>query len=207
MNAVLKSLHLEGKEFATASEIKQYCNTHGLDYYNTIRYLISKSYLVRIFKGIFYVKTFDEIKLNKTKYSHYELVAKGLELKGVENWYFGLFTALKFNNMTHEHYAVDQVINDIIFRNKPITISGYKFRFIKIKKELLGFGIIKENHPYSDPEKTVLDLIYLWGYNGIPKEKIIIDTSEFIENINEKRIMRYSNSYPKSVQKILEELI
>jgi len=74
-------LHLEGHEFVTSDEIKKFCTSYKLDYYNTIRYLTSKGYLLRIFKGIFYIKSFDEFKLGKIKYSHLELVSKGMELK------------------------------------------------------------------------------------------------------------------------------
>lgn len=65
----------------------------GLNYKIAIRHLVSRGYLIRIFKGIFYIKYLDEVKLDKSKYSNLELVAKGLELKGVKKWYFGLYTA------------------------------------------------------------------------------------------------------------------
>src|SRR4030043_563174 len=122
-NLLLKKLAIDGKEFITSEELKRYCKSMGLNYEITIRHLVSRGYLIRIFKGIFYVKSLDEVKLGKSKYSHLELVAKGLELKGVKNWYFGLYTALKLNNMTHEHFAIDYVINDKLFRAKPIGIA------------------------------------------------------------------------------------
>ena len=77
-------------------------------------------YIIRIFRGIFYVKSLEEIKYKKVKYNHLELVAKGLELKGVKHWYFGLHTALKLNNATHEYFTIDYVITDSFYRNKPI---------------------------------------------------------------------------------------
>ena len=141
MNPILKKLHLEEKEFVTSFEIRNYCDIFDYNYYNTIRNLTSRGYLLRIFKGVFYLKTFDEVKLGKMKYSHLDLVSKGLELKGVKNWYFGLQTALKLNNATHEHFTMDYVINDKLFRSKPITINGYRFKFVKLKKDLLGFGV------------------------------------------------------------------
>lgn len=74
-----------------------------------------------------------------TKYNHYELVSKGLELKGVKNWYFGLYTALKFNLATHESFTITYVITNKLYRNKPISIDNHKFKFIKLKPELLTF--------------------------------------------------------------------
>jgi hypothetical protein len=141
------------------------------------------------------------------KYSHLELVTRGMDLKGISNWYFGLNTALKLNNATHEHFTVDYVINDTLFRNKPINIAGYKFRFVKLKESLFTFGIKQKKYRYSDLEKTILDLIYISRYSSVPKEKIVIDIEDYIDNISVKRIKKYSKRYPKTVQKILGEVI
>jgi len=130
-----------------------------------------------------------------------------LELKGVKNWYFGLYTALKFNNLTHESFAIDYVVNDKLLRSKPINIAGYKFKFIKLTPKLLDFGIIENNLQYSDPEKTILDFIYTWRYNSIPKEKIALDISEWAKNLSSKKIKKYAANYPKTVQEIADMVI
>ena len=207
MNKVLRRLHLDNKRFVTSEEIKEYCRIYRANYYNTIRNLLSRGYLVRIFKGIFYVKNFDEVKLNRLDVSHLELISRGLELKGVENWYFGLYTALKLNNVTHEYYPVDYVISDKIFRYKNIDIVGYKIRFIKLKGDLFKFGIIEDRYRFSDLEKTVLDFIYIWRYNGIPVEKITMDISGYIEGVSKDKIRRYSMYYPKTIRSVIEALI
>jgi len=206
-NLLLKKLRLDKKEFFTSEEVKRYCKSMNLNYKKTIKYFVSRGYLIRIFKGIFYVKSLDEIKLDKSKYSHLELVAKGLELKSVKNWYFGLYTALKFNNLTHETFTVDYVVNDKLLRSKPINIAGYKFRFVKLTAKLLEFGIIENSLRYSDPEKTILDFIYTWRYNGIPREKIIFDVSEWAEGLSGEKIKKYMVNYPKTVQEIADLVI
>jgi predicted transcriptional regulator of viral defense system len=206
-NFLLKKLAIDKKEFITSDELKRYCTSMGLTYEITIRHLVSRGYLTRIFKGIFYIKSLEETKLNKPKYNHLELVAKGLELKGVKDWYFGLYTALKFNNMTHEHFTVDYVVNDKLLRSKPINIAGYKYRFIKLAPGLLHFGIIEDHFRHSDPEKTILDFIYLWRYNGVPKEKIILDVSEWAKNLSREKTRKYAVNYPKTVQEIVDLVI
>jgi len=205
---LLKKLRLDNTEFITSEELKRYCKSMGLNYEKTIRYFVYRGYFIRIFKGIFYVKSLDEVKLGKSKYSNMELVAKGLELKGVKNWYFGLYTALKLNNVTHESFAVDYVINDKLFRSKPINIAGYNYRFIKIAPKLLLFGIIIEDGlKYSDAEKTILDFIYTWRYNGVPKEKIVLDVSEWAKDVSSEKTRNYSVNYPKTVQEIADMVI
>jgi len=207
MKLLLRKLHMRGNEFLKSDELKGYCNTLSLDYDNTVRYFISRGYLLRIFRGVFYVRSFDELKLGKTKYSHLELVSKGLELKGVKNWYFGLYTALKLNNMTHEHFVIDYVISDKIFRDRPMKIAGYEFKFFKLKPALFSFGIIENRFRYSDIEKTILDFIYIWRYSSVPKEKILADLSGYTDNLSKKRIRDYVRNYPKTVEKIVEEML
>jgi len=152
----------------------------------------------------------EEIKYNNNnaiKYSHLELVAKGLELKGVENWYFGLYTALMLNNATHEYFTIDYVISDNLYRNKPITINSRKFKFHKLKTSLLKFGIIENQYRYSDLEKTILDFIYLWIYNGVSKKRILMDISGYAKNLSGSEIKDYIHWYPKSVKEIIKEIM
>ena len=207
MSLLLKKLHIEEKEFVTSAELRRYCKPMGLKYETVVRYFASRGYIIRIFRGIFYIKSLNEAKLGKTKYSHLELVAKGLELKGIKNWYFGLYTALKLNNMTHEHFAVDYVVSDKMFIAKPTNIAGYKFRFVKLAPRLLKFGLRKDVLRYSDAEKTILDFIYVWRYNGIPKEKIVIDVAEWAKNLSRAKIRKYAEHYPKTVREIVEEVV
>jgi predicted transcriptional regulator of viral defense system len=206
-NFLLKKLKIDEKEFITSEELKRYCKSMSLNYEITIRHLVSRGYLIRIFRGIFYVKSLDEAKLGRSKYNNLELVAKGLELKGVKNWYFGLYTALKFNNMTHESFSIDYVVNDKVLRSKPINIAGYKYRFVKLTPKLLTFGIIEGKLRYSDMEKTILDFIYTWRYNGVPAEKIILDVSEWVKNISREKTKKYAINYPKTVQEIADMVI
>jgi len=206
MSLLARKLRLEGREFATAGELRGSCRTMGLDYDRSVRYLLSRGHLLRIFRGIFYVRSFDEMKLGKLKYSVQELVAKGLELKGIRNWYFGLQTALKFNNLTHEHFTVEYVISDTLFRKNPVGIAGFKFRFLKLKPALLTFGIVGDNLKYSDMEKTILDFAYVWRYNGVAAEKILADLAEYSNDASRNKLRKYSKYYPRTVQEIAEGL-
>jgi hypothetical protein len=199
---------MDRKEFVTAEELKRYCKTMKLNYEMVVRYFGMRAYLVRIFRGVFYVKSLEELKLGRNKYNHLELVAKGLELKNVKRWYFGLHTALKLNNMTHETFAVEDVVNDKLFRANPIAIAGYKFKFSKLSRSLLDFGIKKGDNGvrYSDPEKTLLDFIYLWRYNGIPEEKIVADVSSWARGTSKENLRAYAKKYPKTVAEIAARL-
>ena len=127
----------------------------------------------------------------------------------MRNWYFGLHSALKFNNMTHEHFSVEEVINDSLFRANPVNIAGHRFKFVKVSPSLLGFGLRKGDNGlrYSDPEKTVLDFIYIWRYNGVPEEKIISDISDWAKKISKERLRKYAREYPTTVAKTVKRVI
>lgn len=206
---LLEKLWIEKKEFINSAELKHYCRELKLDYASAIHYLLKRRSLVRIFKGMFYIKSLEEIRLGKRKYNHLEIVSRGLELKGIKNWYFGLHTALKLNNMTHEHFAVEEVVSDSLFRAKPVSIAGYKFKFVKISPPLLRFGIRDENGGvrYSDPEKTILDFIYLWRHGGMEFNRNLMEVSDWSENISRKRLKEYSKNYPKTVAKTVKEMV
>jgi len=207
MNVLLKKLRMEKREFVSSKELKAYCKSMKLNYDTVIRYFGARGYLVTVFRGIFYVKSIEEFDLGRVRYSHLELVAKGLELKKVKNWYFGLHTALKLNNMTHEHFAVEDVVSDVLFRANPVAIADHKFKFVKLSPSLIAFGVKKGNGiRYSDPEKTVLDFIYLWRYRGIPEDKIVADVSEYARIVRKDRLRSYAKRYPKTVAKIVERV-
>jgi hypothetical protein len=204
---LLKKLQIENKETITAQELKNHCNQLNLNYKTTIDHFLTRKHLIRIFRGIFYIKTLDEKKLGKTKYTHLDLVAKGLEIKNVKNWYFSLYTALKLNNQTHEYFTINYVTNDKILRTNPIKIVNHKFRFLKLKQSLFSFGLIHKNSiTYSDPEKTILDFIYMWCYDDISKDQIIADIDDWATNLSMTKLMQYAENYPKTVQKIAHEI-
>jgi predicted CopG family antitoxin len=209
MSLLVEKLWLENKEFVTSKELKGHCRSMNMDYSLVIRYLVSrKKYLLRIFRGIFYVRSLEELKLGRSKYNHLELVAKGLELKGVKDWYFGLHSALKLNNMTHEHFAVEEVVSDSVFRANPFDIAGYKFRFVKLSPSLVSFGIKEERVlRYSDAEKTLLDFIYLARQKGTPADKIAADVSSWAKGLSKDRIRKYAKKYPKTVGAVAHMVI
>lgn len=204
---LIKKLYLNNEKFIVSDLIKGYCNKLELNYYNTIRYLTHNKYLIRIFKGIFYMPSIEERKLNKLNTNYLDTIAEALKIKGVKNWYFGLETSLKLNNLTHEFFLIDYVINDKIFRAKPITILNYKIKFIKIKKELLSFGIKKKKLPFSNVEKTVLDIIYLAKYESISDNEIKSKIIDLLKHCSKVKLLNYSKKYNNSVTKFIEGVL
>ena len=201
LRLLVKKLYLNKNKFILASELKNYCKMLNLDYYITIGYLLSNNYLIRLLRGIFYIKSIEERKLKKVNINYMEAIAESLELKGVKNWYFGLETAVKLNNLTHEYFTTDYIINDTLFRAKTIEILGHKIKFIKLKKSLFGFGIIKKNKiNFSENEKTFLDFIYLYKYKGISNKDIKNLISGLAKYCSKNKVIKYSKEYNKTIK-------
>lgn len=163
------------------------------------RVMLNKGYLLTIFRGVYYLKSYEEKKFNSLKYSSYELLALGLDKKKIK-WYFGLNTSLKFLGLTHEVFPVNIVINDKFNRTKPLKIAGSSFLFIKLKPSLF-FEINKNKTKnniflyYSNLEKTLLDLIYL---------KKTINLNEY--KFNKSLFLRESIKYSRIVKKRIREM-
>jgi len=204
---LVRKLERRESKFISREELETHCKELELDYYHTISYLISNRYLLRILRGIFYVKSIEERKLKTVNINHLEAIKEALSRKGVKNWYFGLDTALMLNNLTHEYIPTTFVISDTISRPKPFDILGHKVKFIKISERLFGFGILDKGVPYSDPEKTVLDMIYLARYNNLTYPEIEDRTADTIKHCSKNKLGGYMKNYPKSMRKIVEDSV
>lgn len=203
---LLKKLYMEDKRIITDGLLREYCSKIKMDYYEVIRYLIRNKYVHRILKGIFYFPSIEERKSKSININHREAISEALKIKEV-NWYFGLETALKLNNLTHEFFVTDYVISDSIFRAKPIKIFGHNVRFIKLKKSLFSFGIIKKELNFSNPEKTLLDIVYLSKYEGLNDREIKMRVADLIEYCSKDKLLKYSIKYKKSVEFFVRELL
>ncbi len=131
-----------------------------------------------------------------------------MKYKNVKKWYVGLETAIKLNTITHEFFTVDYVVSDKIFRAKAFEILGRKVKFVKLNKKLFGFGIKKTGRiPFSDLEKTLLDLIHLKVHSGKSENAIKNELIEWIKKADKSKLKTYSKHYNNKVKKIIEELI
>lgn len=210
MIRVLKKIRQDNKEFISYEELKKYSKELYYNHRVISNYLISRGYLVNVLDNIYYVKTIDEISQNMLKYPILELVAKALKKKSVKNWYYGLYTAFELLNIDYENQdEYLYIINDRFLINKPIEILGKKFRFLKVKNAFFKFGMINKKVKYSDLEKTILDLIYLWEYNHTNEKIILIKLSKLLvlDGILEEKILKYSQYYPKSNKNILKKAL
>ncbi|MHA1723082.1 MAG: type IV toxin-antitoxin system AbiEi family antitoxin domain-containing protein [Candidatus Baldrarchaeia archaeon] len=192
-----------GGSIITKSEVENVCKRFGRDVNNTINFMISYGYLVRILRGLYYVKSLEEFKLRRAL-NVYKIISLGMEKLKIK-WYFGLYSALRLNGLTHEFFGVTFILNDKIFRPKEIGIAGENVKFLKVKSTLLEFGIVSKNSiRFSDPEKTILDFVYIFRYRGVPEERIISIVEDYGRSLDKRKLRTYLKFYPKSVRRVLE---
>ncbi|MFH1054868.1 MAG: hypothetical protein V1744_02105 [Candidatus Altiarchaeota archaeon] len=201
---MVKKVERSGGKYITREELKLWSDEADIRYLSAVGYLNANKYILRIMRGVFYVKSIEERKLDKLDVNHLEAIKKALTLKKVENWYYGLETAASLNNLTHEYFTTTFVISDSIGRPNAFEILGHKVKFIRVSKRLFGFGIVKDKLNYSDPEKTVLDMIYLSRYNSLTESEVVGRVSDILEHCSEGKLEAYARRYPRSVEKFLE---
>jgi len=184
-------------------EIDEICRKFRVNSANTVNYMIHYGFFVRILRGLYYVKTLEEFKFKKA-IDAYRAISLGME-KLKLNWYFGLYTSLRLNGATHEFFDTIFVLNDEIFRPREIGIAGEKVKFIKLKSGLFGFGVVNKNGiKFSDLEKTVLDLIYVFRYRNVTEEKIILAIEDYAKSLEKRKLEEYLKFYPKTVSSVVE---
>jgi predicted transcriptional regulator of viral defense system len=192
-----------GGKVVKRKEIEEACKRFNADSTATINFMISYGYLLRILRGLYYVKILEEFKLKKSANIH-AVLSLGMEKLGI-NWYFGLYTSLRLNGLTHEYFDTIFILNNRIFRAKEIKVGGERVKFIKLKSKLFGFGIKKKNHiKFSDVEKTLLDFIYVLRYRSVPEERIIPMIEEYGDKAKVKKIKAYLKFYPKAVEMVVK---
>ena len=187
-----------GGKAVKREELERACRRFDADTEDTINYMISYKYFIRILRGLYYVKTLEEFRLRKSV-DIYKVLSLAIGRLNV-NWYFGLYTALRLNGLTHEYFDTTFILNDAIFRPKEIKVAGEKVKFVKLKRRLFGFGTVnKDRLVYSDVEKTLLDFIYVSRYRSVPESRTASIVEEHRSSVDAEKMKTYLKFYPETV--------
>jgi hypothetical protein len=221
-NRILSKLWQDGAEFVSLNSLEKDSKNLYYNYNNMIQYLISRGFLFKILNDTYYVKSQDEFNSvsKKLKYSSLELISKALKFLGAEKWYFGLYTALKLNDISYDNGNDNRNDNDngntnyLIFSNlittkSKITVCGQECKFIRLDPPYFKFGIKKTRNglKYSDLEKTILDLMYLWHSSHMPNHKIKSGVLKYLKLSSIDTIKEYYSYYPESIQQLVDEMV
>lgn len=192
----------------TSSEIMDLSSNLGKDGQRSIDYLQRHGFITRVLRGIFYVRSPEEREIGRTDKTIYELISMALLIKGETDWYFGLETALKMDRMTHEYFSINYVICRSFRTTKPIRVQNSTFMFLRWSEFHFGFGIIRKGElRFSDPEKTVLDMVYRRYQNGSDRDYILDPLIEYSDRMGVDRLKEYLDHYSKRFQDVVSSAI
>lgn len=148
-----------------------------------VKSMLRKRRLISIKNGVYLIVPLKAInkKIGIDEYKINEYILKDIP------YYIGLYNA--FN----KHHLTTQMPNILFVFNTKY--SGYKkimnmrFRYIKIKNNKL-FGFTDEKYPYSDKERTIIDVLdypeYLGGLSKIIPE---------LRSYNKEKLVDYAIRY------------
>lgn len=166
-------------------------------------YLRKDRYIKRILGNYYYTFSLEERHDNYCRYSEEELVFIALEKMKI-NWYLSLERALIENKVSWQALNIIPLINDHFSGIKRLGNS--KFKFIKAKEAMFKFGLINGrtnnnvNYFYSDLEKTYLDFLYLYSYEGKDVESI---KKNLDFKVNKKKLRKYAKQYSKKIEEVV----
>ncbi len=146
---------------------------------------LQKKRLVPIKKGVYMVIPFRSID-KRWSLDNYQLVDYLLK----EDYYIGLYNAFNLHGFTEQIPTKTFVFNTKYSADKKIL--HYNFKFFKVKKDKL-FGIFRKyKYPYSDKERTIIDVLEYPEYLGGLSE--VLDR---IKNVkyNKVRLIDYAIKY------------
>lgn len=166
-------------------------------------YLRKDRYIKRILGDYYYTFSLEERYNHYCRYSEEELVFLVLEKMKV-NWYLGLERALIENKVSWQALNIIPIINDHFSGIKRLGNS--KFKFMKAKEAIFKFGLTNRRtnnnvkYFYSDLEKTYLDFLYLYSYEGKDIESI---KKNLDFKVDKNKLKRYAQQYSKKIEGIV----
>lgn len=170
---------------------------------STIRTLTRNDRIMPTFKGHYYVKSPEEILHHASV--PLDVFAHAAKAKGIGSWYYGLYSALRLNGMTHEHRRDEHVIATGLYRPKGVVMADRRFLVLKWKPEMTRFGLERRGpYRFSDPEKTVLDFAYWDHFRKAKGHGATNEWREHLHKVDRGRLESYLPKYPAGVRDAVE---
>ncbi len=140
---------------------------------NIIKYLSRHNYIRRIFKGHYYINSFDERTRGFSILKDYEVIFTVLNKMDLK-WYAGMGYSLYLQGKTWQTPNQISIVNTRFSGTK--RIFGLKTRFFKLNKNLF-FGLKDKKTSsgisflLSDSAKTYIDMVYFKQTKKLTKVK------------------------------------
>lgn len=184
----IKMLRGFNKPYFTVADLEKILGMRRDSLYVTLNRLVGSGVLIRLKRGV------------------YQPEFQGLELEKIANeLYYPSY--LSFESALSRYGILSQIPYTLTFattrRSKKLTLRTREVEYRQLKKEYF-FGYILDDSLYvAEPEKAVLDQLYLLSIG-----KATSDISEWsLVGMEENKFLDYSKRFPKRVQDKANRLI
>lgn len=159
-------------------------HTKVKDILDLIQKLQKKKRLVSIKRGVYMVVPFTSIN-KRWALDEYRIIDYLLN----KDYYIGLYNAFNLHGFT------EQIPNKLFVFNTKYSadrqILHYNLKFFKVKKNKI-FGIVKNQYPYSDKERTIIDALEYPEYLGGLSE--VMDRIKNVK-FDKEKLINYAVKY------------
>lgn len=185
---LLQTLKGFNKPYFTVADLEKILRMSRDVLYVTLNRLVKNGVLVRLRRGV-YQPEFQNLELEKT----------------ANELYYPSY--LSFELALSRYGILSQIPYSLTFATTKTTkkqsLVGREVEYRQLKDELFfGYTLI-EGIYIAEPEKAVLDQLYLMS-----KGKVVSDTNEWsLVGLDKDKLLRYSKKFPPAVQKKVKELV
>lgn len=182
---ILKSF---SKSYFTVADLEKILEMKRDVLYVTLNRLVKNGVLIKLKRGI------------------YQAAFQNLEAEKIANeLYYPSY--LSFESILSKYGIINQIPYTLTFATNKVTkklhLGNKEIEYRQLKSELFfGYGLV-EGVYCAEPEKAVLDQLYL-----ISKGKITDDIREWsLVGLNKNKLLQYSKKFPEIIQKNIKNLI
>ncbi len=205
---IIDKLRLSPEKILLKEEIIQTMKEYSRVYKTEVNiislwtYLRKDNYIRRILGDYYYIYSLEERYGGYCRFSEEELIFLILEKMKIQ-WYLGLESALKENKITWQALTIVTIINNHFSGIKKLGNS--KFKFIKTRDKF-KLGLIKKKtnnsvaYFYSAPEKTYLDFLYFYSYDGKDIDAI---KKSLDFKVEKSKVIEYARDYTAKIQEAI----
>ena len=184
---LLRILRGFNKPYYTVADFEKVLNLNRDSLYVLLNRLVKKGVLIRLKRGV-YKPEFESLELEK--------IANELYYPS----YLSFESALcRFSILNQIPYTLTFATNRT---SKRLNLASREIEYRQLKDELFFGFFLKDGVYIAEPEKAILDQLYIMS-----KGRILKDTSEWsLVNLDKLKFIKYSRKFPKGVQNMAKKL-
>ena len=185
---ILKKLKTLGKSYFTIADFEKIFRLNKESLYVTLNRLVKSGILRRLKRGI------------------YEVIFSEGQMEEIANQLYWP-SYLSFETALARYGIMSQIPYTLTFatsrKSKKIILGGIEIEYRQIKKELFWGYRLQNKVLIAEPEKALLDQIYLFS---LGKASVNFEEWDF-RQLKKEKLFKFLKPYPKKIKEIIEKKI